>query len=99
MYQKKSVSINKALHVNVTAFQASDLETYPQLLGEGKYGKVRFGKLVSFQQKVAVKELSVGNALDVEAKIMQVLNGHKSFPMLFGWIKEINSIKIQEFSY
>ena len=70
------------------------MEIYPQLSGEGNYGKVRFGKLVSFQQKVVVKELSVDNVLDVyvEAKVMQVLNGHKSFPMLLGWIKEINSI-------
>jgi len=95
--RNKCVSINQMLKCHVTEFRKEDLEIFPYVLGSGVFGTVRPGKLSCFHQQVAVKEVSSSNRLEayVEAKIMVTLNGHKSFPLIFGLVRP--NLIVQEF--
>ena len=86
----KRVYMNQTIKVKPTEFKKEELKLFPTVIGEGVYGKVKIGELTNFQQNVAVKEIrSKSPTLHayVEAKVMLTLNGHKNFPLLFGWIK------------
>ena len=88
----KVVSINQSFQAKVTEFSKNDLVLSSSKLGQDVFGAVRMGKLKSFQQQVSVKEIVYKHSSAklhtyVEAKFMVLLNGHKSFPLFFGWIK------------
>lgn len=88
--RNKSVAINQTIRIPVTEFKKDELELFDYQLGEGAYGQVCLGKLSSFQQTVAVKEISGKSCqLDayVESKIMLTLNGYKNLPLFYGWVK------------
>ena len=88
-HQNKSLSVVKYFSgITVPTYHWHDVSVFCEI-GTGVFGKVSEGYLKSIQQKVVIKEFShhsTSTGIMAEAKAMIKLQGHKNFPLLYGFI-------------
>ena len=86
----KSSSVIKKYHRQLPTFKCRDIRFDETLLGEGVYGCVKRGTILSIQQRVAIKCLSAKNSAKhvlAEALISSEMSSNPYFLYFFGVVK------------